>query len=371
MGYRMEIISGAGASGTNLREETWTEERFSIQSYVPSFGPRTFYWARPNVFGIPSYYPEKALSKRNTNLEVLYDRKTGDIHEPGDLKYYLHHPGDIAGYTSTPLPSRKIRNIIPISDDVDSDFYGGYLTDRHFQLSLDIVPVSTTEVTVVANRGRMNFKKKKITGQSVPTGEGSYKDFPLYYGDNSDSAVTGVYTGIRRITVPNNYQSTIFRVPFQSSAGDNYNIKNDEDFPEGFTKPQFMAALRFGSSTDNIIPIGNPVIDKEIPSLPAAEKDELLYVFYKNFKEADLEIGLTQNYPYKYGDRDYEEYFLTLNSVDGKKYKNNKDYIVLVLGSFEFRSGVITKKDGPFNFYFNPGNSILTKFGIKEISGEF
>lgn len=360
MGYREEVVSGDPPG----RIKIWTEERFSIAPSVTEFGPLSLGWATPNGFS-PNYFPDKALS--NKQILNLLTPGTGEGTGATQTTYYLSYPNDIISpYSSKPITSRKIRNIIPISDDVNSDFYGGYLTDRHFQLSLDVVPVSKTEVTVVANRGRMNFKKKEDKTKKGPSGESIYFDFPLYYGDHGDSAATGIYTGVVH-SIPYNYQSSIFRVPFQKSAIENYNIGNDEDFPEGYTKQQFLAALRFGSSTDNIIPIGNPAIDKKVPSLPAAEKDELLYVFYKNFEESELEIGLKQDYPYKDGDRDYEEYFLTLNSVDGAKYKVNKDYVVLVLGSFEFKDGVITKKDGPFNFYFDASDAAISKYGEKPI----
>ena len=353
MGHKVEYITGVDPDN-NGKLHTWTEERFTISPYPVTFNPLQSY-----VFS-PPCYPDKALSQKQ-HVKTKYDSSGNPT---GYLTYQFENLNTL-NTRFTPIPSRKIRNIIPISDDVDSDFYGGYLTERHFQLSYDVIPVSKTHVTVVVNRGKFNYKQKPLSGQHGPTGEQLYKNFPLYYGDNSDSAVTGVYTGISH-SIPKNYQSRVLAFPFYNVGGP-YMLDNDEDIPRDYTKKQFLQTLRFGGKVDEVIPVGNPAIDKEIPSLPAAEEDELLYVFYKNFKEEDLDIGDAQLYPYRRGDSDYEEYFFTLNSIDGKKYKSNKDYIVIVLGSFEFNSGTVLNKRGPFNFNFDSDSSPIYKFGEKKL----
>lgn len=339
MGYKKDTFEDGSYN------ETWWEERFCLNDKS-------------------SYH---SLAELKDKSLVIGTAKYDENGEYLGLEYEKGYRVDSLHKSIFPVfRGRLLQKIIPNSTDPKSEDYTGFISSRNFSLFLDVMAVNDKEVTIVINRGFLDYERKEDPLLTDEEGNPVLTDFKVTYGP-LDISSRNYLLNYRQ------YQSSYIEfIGKQADAIFDYggtNIDGDGDYlnPEypfssiHIDEEFWKKALRFGSTSTK--QLGNPSLNKDVASLKAKQENELLFIFKRDNSRELSGPGDSLLYP-----AGCTDFFFSIDNIDNA-YKDNKDYVVVVLGTFEFDNGIVSKKDGPFNISFGTQYASTATFGVK-IFGE-
>jgi hypothetical protein len=194
-----------------------------------------------------------------------------------------------------------------------SNFSLSYVNFRRQQFSLDIVPMDTENVTIVCNFCDLDWNDEKNPSES------EYPDIEDYYGFR--------YTRV-----------------FESSPTSF--IRNLANL---YSTTPMKERIRFGETNDVNRIARNPFFTKECPKLKPQSEDSLIFVSEINTQDELEDPNSTKVDPIYFGPYDDLDSFFSLKSIDGQKYADKNNYIVINLGNFKFENGIVYDLEGPFH----------------------